>query len=170
MNGQVKRLNQSLINMLATYIKEDQSDWDEFIPYMLYAYQTAKHESTDETPYYLMHGRDPTGPHDVQTWSWNQHYKSIDEYKQTLIYKLEIAIKKAHKEQKIIKKRQIEQYNQGRWHNSFKLQDLVYVYTPAPLPKGRKRKLASQWKGPYRITDKKDLMAEITNIHNPQDI
>ena len=73
-------------------------------------------------------------------------------------------------EQKIIKKRQVEQYNRGRRHDSFKLRDLVYVYTPAPLPKGRKRKLASQWKGPYRITDKKDLTAEITNIHNPQDI
>lgn len=61
-NGAVERLNQTLVSMLSHYVRADQKDWDQWIPYCMFAYNTAKHESTDETPFYLLYGRNADLP------------------------------------------------------------------------------------------------------------
>lgn len=53
-NGLVERFNGTLTMMLSMYVSGHQRDWDTFIPYILFAYRTAIHESTKESPFYLM--------------------------------------------------------------------------------------------------------------------
>jgi len=52
--------------MLATLIEQSQRNWDEILPYVLYAYRTAIHSATGETLFYLMFGRDALTPTDIQ--------------------------------------------------------------------------------------------------------
>ena len=49
--------------MLAKKVKRKNGrDWDVQLPYVLFAYRTSPHESTGESPFFLMYGRDPVLP------------------------------------------------------------------------------------------------------------
>ena len=50
--------------MLAKTVKKDSSDWDKHLPYVLYAYRTSLQESTKESPFFLLYGRDYRLPTD----------------------------------------------------------------------------------------------------------
>ena len=39
-----------------------QEDWDRCLPNLQFAYNTARHTSTGETPFYLTYGRHPIVP------------------------------------------------------------------------------------------------------------
>ena len=49
--------------MLKHYVNEHHDNWDEYLPFVLFAYRTSVQSSVLETPFYLMHGRDPNLPH-----------------------------------------------------------------------------------------------------------
>ncbi|GFY13075.1 retrovirus-related Pol polyprotein from transposon 412 [Trichonephila clavipes] len=40
------------------YVDVEQKNWDEILPFVTFAYNTAKQETTDFTPFYLLHGRE----------------------------------------------------------------------------------------------------------------
>ncbi|KMQ82407.1 Uncharacterized protein F44E2.2 [Lasius niger] len=57
--------------MISQYVEQDHRSWDETIPALQYAYNTATHDATEYTPAFLNHGRElatpspaapPTGP------------------------------------------------------------------------------------------------------------
>jgi len=54
-DGLVERFNRSLLQMLRAYV--DQTDWEQYLPFVLYAYRTAVHRSTGVSPFELMFGR-----------------------------------------------------------------------------------------------------------------
>ncbi|CAC5405273.1 unnamed protein product [Mytilus coruscus] len=64
-NGMVERYNQTAQIMLAMYVDENRSDWDDHLPYVIMAYRAAIHESTKCTPNKLMLGREISLPIDV---------------------------------------------------------------------------------------------------------
>jgi hypothetical protein len=62
-NGLVERFNRTLTGMLAK--TNDIFNWDLHIPSVLFAYRTTKHSTTKYTPFYLMYGRDPVLPMEI---------------------------------------------------------------------------------------------------------
>lgn len=64
-NGQVERFNKTLCSMMATFVSENQRDWDSVVPKVVFAYNTSKHETTGVTPFELFHGRPARLPLDV---------------------------------------------------------------------------------------------------------
>lgn len=56
-NGLVKRTNRTLTNMLAMYKSSNHRNWDDILLFIIYACNTAKHETTDFTPFYLLYAR-----------------------------------------------------------------------------------------------------------------
>ena len=65
-NGQCERFNSTLCNMLGTLSDEEKSDWKSHLGCMTHAYNCTKHVSTTYYPYYLMFGRHPRLPIDVE--------------------------------------------------------------------------------------------------------
>ena len=61
-DGLVERFNRTLIDMLAKRVERNGNDWDTQLPYVLFAYRASLQESTGESPFFLMHGRDPRLP------------------------------------------------------------------------------------------------------------
>ncbi|GFV54640.1 transposon Tf2-9 polyprotein [Trichonephila clavipes] len=56
-NGRVEKPNQSLANILAS-ISQNTNDWDEQLPHTMLALNSAIHEATFTSPFFLEHGRD----------------------------------------------------------------------------------------------------------------
>ena len=57
-NGMVKQFNRSLLQLLCAYV-EHQTDWEQHLPYALFAYRSAIHTSTGVSPFELMFGCPP---------------------------------------------------------------------------------------------------------------
>ena len=62
MDGLVERFNRTLTTMLAKTAKKGGRDWDTHLPYVLFAYRASEQQSTQESPFFLLYGRDPRLP------------------------------------------------------------------------------------------------------------
>jgi len=162
-DGLTERFNHTLCNMLAMYVSKHQRDWDRFISFALFAYRTAVQDSTKETPFYLIYGRDPCLPLDVVLSAPISKYASVDDYKQEVIRRTQEA---RYVAQQCIERAQFNQtinYNASKKakDSDFKPGDRVWLYTPQ-VAKGLSCKLAHLWNGPYRIIKKvSDVNVEI---------
>lgn len=61
-DGLVERFNRTLTAMLAKTVEKGGQDWDEHLPYILFAYRASQQDSTLESPFFLLYGRDPRLP------------------------------------------------------------------------------------------------------------
>ena len=99
-NGQCERFNSTLCNMLGTLSDEEKSDWKSHLGCMTHAYNCTKHVSTTHSPCYLMLGRHPRLPIDVEFGLHKPNCSdncSKSRYIQKLRRRLNYAHKKASK-------------------------------------------------------------------------
>ncbi|KAE9244112.1 hypothetical protein PF004_g5817 [Phytophthora fragariae] len=74
--GLVERFNGSLIGMQRMHVDEAQTDWDVYLPRVLFAYRSAFHEALDDSPFFSLYGRDPVLPLDVAFLKLGKKWKS----------------------------------------------------------------------------------------------
>jgi hypothetical protein len=146
-NGLTERFNATLVDAVGTYVNQQQSDWDDYLPYVTFAYNTAKQSTTQLEPFKLMYGREAILPFDTpspitQLSTVNDYYSQLIRFlkqaKSTVWYRIKQA-------QNVYKKT----YDTGR-------QDLP------PLKPGRLvfikqmmsknlRKFSPKYYGPFRV-------------------
>ena len=73
------------------YVSQNQKDWDLFIPAALLAFRTSPSESTGETPFYLLYGREPRLPMDVSLLPPVDPASSIVEHRRRIVRQIEQA-------------------------------------------------------------------------------
>ena len=61
-DGLVERFNRTLTSMLAKTVERGGKDWDQRLPFVLFAYRASQQQSTLESPFFLLYGRDPRLP------------------------------------------------------------------------------------------------------------
>ncbi len=57
-DGLVENRNRTLEQMLSHYVSSDQKDWVKYLDYVVHAYNTAVHEATGYTPFFLEFGKE----------------------------------------------------------------------------------------------------------------
>jgi len=60
----VERFHRTLTDILAKSVEKGGKDWDKHLPYVLFAYRSSMQNSTGESPFYLLYGRDRCLPTD----------------------------------------------------------------------------------------------------------
>ena len=71
-DGLVERFNGTLKAMMKKFTSRNKKDWDEYLPYLLFAYREAPQESTGFSPFELLNGRRVRGPLDVLREVWTE--------------------------------------------------------------------------------------------------
>ena len=54
-NGLTERFNATLVDSIATYVNQQQSDWDDYLPYITFAYNTSRQSTIQMEPFKLMY-------------------------------------------------------------------------------------------------------------------
>ncbi|EEC04942.1 polyprotein of retroviral origin, putative [Ixodes scapularis] len=89
-NGAVERLNETVIKTLGHFVAQDQRDWDQWLPFALFAYNTAVHEGTRESPFFLLYGRDAVVP-SLACMEPTTNYGTLDNHIAELVQRLSVA-------------------------------------------------------------------------------
>jgi hypothetical protein len=135
------------------YVSRDQKDWDTHLPAILFGFRVSPHETTGDSPFYLLYGREPRLPVDVSLLPPSNVTNSIKEHRARIVQTIEeahaIARANTQRTQQSMKAR----YDRSAREPKFMLGDRVWVYTPK-TKKGLSRKLMHHWHGPYRIIEK----------------
>jgi len=69
-NGLVERFSRTIAIMLSMFVSDHHKDWDEYVQYVVFAYNTVQQDSAGCTPFYLVYGfevrmvMDVIDPHD----------------------------------------------------------------------------------------------------------
>nr|XP_034194813.1 uncharacterized protein LOC117611033 [Osmia lignaria] len=92
-NGGLERYHLTLKDYLKHYIKANQTDWDEYIPFATFSYNTSTHRSTNLTPYELLFGRKAYLPSSILKEP-EFHY-TYDDYIRSLQNRLNTSFKTA---------------------------------------------------------------------------
>lgn len=143
-NGGLERSHRVLAEYLRHYVREDQTNWDEWVPFAMFAYNTTEHTATGYTPFELVFGHTSTLPSALKDQPSPQY--SYDDYVAELKSRLQTA-----KENLLSSKtRSKERYDKKTESMELREGDKVLLYDET-VRRGRSRKLSSQWIGPYEV-------------------
>ena len=151
-NGQCERFNGTLLNMLEALTPEQKKDWKSHVPALVHAYNCTRNAATGFIPYFLLFGREPRLPVDVE-FGLQRGGQRGSHGESNYISQLRRRLKFAHRKAKHMAQRQ-----QARHRGLYDLKcrgatlsmgDLVLVKQTAW--KGR-HKIQDQWEsGEYQV-------------------
>uniref|UniRef100_A0A1X7V9V9 Integrase catalytic domain-containing protein n=1 Tax=Amphimedon queenslandica TaxID=400682 RepID=A0A1X7V9V9_AMPQE len=150
----VERLNRTLLSMLATSAKDNSLNWEDYLQLVCFAYNTSTHSSTGFTPFYLMYGREPHLPVDLNfgVHSPSSEDLSIVAYSRQMQIILNYAYQKVRKTVGNVQQQQKALYDH-HVHGTPYTGDMVWLYSAVTSPNSH-RKLYHHWTGPYQILSK----------------
>ncbi|UYV72436.1 K02A2.6-like, partial [Cordylochernes scorpioides] len=164
-NGLTERLNKTIADMLSMYVDVNHKDWDRILPFVTFAYNTAKQESTGFTPFFLVHGREAETPLDVL---FPKLLPEDDDFIQTLGARAEEARKLARIHSMRSQGSNKHRYDAHHRNIIYQPGDLVWIFIPVRKV-GYSEKLMRRYFGPYKVTRKiSDVTYEVETFGNQQ--
>lgn len=145
-DGLVERFNKTLSRMLAAYSNSNQTDWDRYLPLVLFAYRTSEQATGKYAPFSLLYGREARlGDLD----NFNLGYEP-SEFVENLHWRWLEAKENIVKQAEINKERYDRKYDHPP--PKYRVGDLVRIKQPQTKI-GLKCKLRNDlWSDPYPIT------------------
>ena len=165
-NGQTERFNRTLLSMIKSFLKGEQTNWDLNLGCLAGAYRATPNESTGLTPNLLLLGREirfpieltnggtPLGSHEENNRNWGEHALMIRD-------RLQKAHRVARKHLSSNAKRRKDYYDLKSNLISYEIFDKVWLLNES-RKEGVSPKLQPLYSGPCLVTQKlNDINYEI---------
>lgn len=151
-NGLVECLNHTLADMLSMYVSSDHRDWNESLPFVTFAYNTSRQETTGRTPFYLVYGREVVLPIDVAVNADPNPIPPTDrDPSEWMLERLQQARLEVQSRAAAVHRKQKELYDEGRREApTYRPGTKVLIYKPIRKV-GRSEKLLHRWLGTYTV-------------------
>ena len=152
-NGALERTHLTIKNTLTAFVHQNQHQWEEYIPKVMFSYNSSPHSATGFSPAYLLFGRELELPLDSlasqdnfqegkspSTWPESfQKMRNIFQWvNQRLAYQAE-------------KRKQYYDASRKTKPHGFQAGDLVLIRRQTPFPAGETPKLGFRFSGPFRV-------------------
>uniref|UniRef100_A0A914NH21 RNA-directed DNA polymerase n=2 Tax=Meloidogyne TaxID=189290 RepID=A0A914NH21_MELIC len=169
-NSVTERSFRTFHNILAKYINPNEPNFDEFLDAAAFCYNTSVHETTKETPFFLVFGRDPIFSIDQimdNSISSLPQFTDLSDFKTRLVLSLRKAWISAAEATKQAQDKSKTQYDKHSRPQIIAIGDRVLLrnYTGKP---GTSQKFHLPWKGLFRVIDADDIHATIISCTSPQ--
>ena len=174
-DGQVERLNRTVVNMLKALPEKAKKDWKSHLPKLAFAYNSTVHKSTGYSPFYLLFGRQSTLPIDLafqemevgQGVDRKTHKQFVEEWHRAMEDAKNLAKLKMEK---------AADYNKKAYDRKAKAVELVVgdqVLMKNVREKGGTGKLKSFWEETlFQVIEKRENIPvyKIQNLKNSSDV
>lgn len=153
-NGALERTHKTLVTYLRCFCDPKSFNWNTWLPFACFSYNTTPHSITKFTPYEILYGRRCNIPGILQ--STPQPLYNYDDIIQNVKFKMQ----NCHK----IAKERLIQFKENQREKTkanpvkFKVNDLVLLRIEA------RHKLEPLWKGPYEVKMMKEPNAIIQEV------
>jgi hypothetical protein len=148
-NGALERSHLTLKNYIRSFVDKDQNNWDEYIIYAQFTYNTTIHTTTNFTPYELIFSKKPSIP-----TSFSKKEQPVYNYND---YTFEL-MQKIQRSREIAKENIIENKNKNKENydknvNQLKIHvgDKVLIKNQHPI-----NTLSMKWLGPFEVIELND--------------
>lgn len=145
-----ERVNRTIKQMISVYVDDNHKKWDQYLPELRFAINSAVQETIGMSPAELQLGRKLQGPMDkvMQGQNLSPTVPSYEIIRH--ITQLQSRAKECCRKAQV---RQLRSYNQKRRESSYKEKDRVWVrnFPQSSALHHFSAKLATKWKGPYRV-------------------
>ena len=149
-NAKVERINRTLEDGLAKYCSENHENWCNHLQSFMMAYRSALHESTGQSPFRLLFGREMRMPIDLMLPTTNaqpiSHRDAVFVRLNDMSAIFQSVIDKNHWEVR----RQKALFDRKKHGPTYQLGDFVLLHSPVHQV-NQTPKLKSFWSGPYQI-------------------
>ena len=143
-NGQCERFNGTLLNMLGTLTPEQKKNWKSHAPALVHAYNCTRNAATGFSPYFLLFGREPRLPVDVE-FGLQRGGQRGSPGESSYISQLRRRLNFAHRKARCMAKRQ-----QARHRGLYDLRCRGAVLSVGDLVLVKQ----TTWKGRHKIQDR----------------
>ncbi|GBN19044.1 hypothetical protein AVEN_4898-1 [Araneus ventricosus] len=155
-NGLTERFNKTLADMLSMYVDVEQRNWDQILPFVTFAYNTARQETTGLTHFYLLKGREAETTLDtIVPYSPDG---ATQDYLQRLLNQTEESRQLARLRTLEAQQKDRSIYNAKHRSVKYNPGDLVWIFTPVRKV-GFSEKLLKKYFRPYQVVLK---LSEVT--------
>jgi len=147
-NGGLEHSHRVLAEYLQHYVHEDQTDWDEWVLYAVYVYNTTVHTTTAYTPFELVYGfrsEVPSALREAPTIQYN-----YDNYLTELRGRLQSSHEVARQRLICRKEKSKEYYDKDSETLEVRVGQKVLLFDET-VRRGRSKKLSPQYVGPYKV-------------------
>ena len=154
-NGQTERFNRTIVQMIKSFLKGEQRNWDQHLECLAAAYRAAKHETTGFTPNFLMLGREVRLPGEIFVPQPEESNPAVyvDDMRQYMAKAHEIV----RKRMELAMLKQADLYDPKGRLVDYKPGDLVW-YRNEAFSEGACPKLQDIYVGPYVVLHKYPTM------------
>jgi hypothetical protein len=153
-NGALERTHKTLTSYLRCFCDSKTNNWDEWLPFACFTYNTTPHSVTKYTPYKVLFGRTANIPGKLQRQP--QPLYNFDDIVRDIKYKMQNYQQLAR--ERLIKFKESQRLKVKSNSHDFKENDL------ALLKVENKQKLDPICKGPYEIKEIEDSNAIIQEV------
>uniref|UniRef100_A0A8W8MZ15 Integrase catalytic domain-containing protein n=1 Tax=Magallana gigas TaxID=29159 RepID=A0A8W8MZ15_MAGGI len=149
--GALERFHQTLKTMMRTYCLSNEKDWDQGIPYLLFAVRDAKQESLGFSPFELVYGHTVRGPLKLlkEKWLGPETETSLLDYVSKFKERISQAWTMARENLKVSQTKMKTWYDKHSKSRVFKSGDKVLVLLPIPG-----QPLRAKYFGPFEVEQK----------------
>lgn len=147
-NGLTERFHRTLSDMISMYLHPDHKNWDNILPFVTFAYNTAVQRSTGYSPFFLVYGRSASSVFDTAFFFAPAPSSTSlpEEFAARVTQCREIARKNTEATQKERKHR----CDKKRRDVAFNAGDKVLLWTPVRAS-GLCEKFLHRYVGPYTV-------------------
>ncbi len=150
-DGLTERFNQTLKQMLRKFVDETGRDWDQWLPYLLFAYREVPQASTGFSPFELLYGHEVRGPLTILKEVWEgdcgkSEPTNIVSFVLQMRERLEKMRALAQTHLAEAQRHQKTWYDQLARERGFDVGEKLLVMLPS-----QENKLLAKWQGPFEI-------------------
>ncbi|XP_049332461.1 retrovirus-related Pol polyprotein from transposon opus [Astyanax mexicanus] len=127
-NGQCERFNRTMHNLLRTLSQEQKNHWPDYLPQLVFNYNSSIHQSTGESPHFLLFGQEPQLPVDFLLGRVQEtEGRTVCDWVQEHQRRLQVAFKGARERLQVAAQRRKERHDQGSLADPLQIGQLVYL-------------------------------------------
>jgi transposase InsO family protein len=146
-NAQAEVFNKHIQKYLARFVSEHTLDWEQYIPTMLFSYNTSVHSSTNTSPFEALFGFRPNMPSLIQQEIQRLHYQDDVTINRIKVLK---SLQSDMRETLINKQAEYkERFDRKAFDHNIGIGD--EVMEKIHQFSNKNTKLAEKWNGPYKV-------------------